>query len=514
MLKKLNLKLLISAHTQIGLIAVFFFFISAFFGTITLFLPQIQTWENPSRYFKYEKNYNYKLDALVKRTIEEENFNPNFIEIKLPSYRDNVIAINDPSSRTKYVNPYTLKMLDTTSDTSFLSSFFNDLHIGRNIPKIGQFLMGIASLLIIFLTLSGLILYLNKHKRNNTNFNFKWHKNISLVLLPYILVFALTGSVLGFMLSTSSAFAYSATKTQNTNMRSLVGPIIFPKDKVPKKSIDFKNFQNIDTLMGKAKKSIPNIEIKTIKLLQWNDENAQIKFEGYLKNNRILTGNINRVYVILNPISGKLIEKKDLDNSHLANKTLSAFYFFHFIPDETLLVRLIYLILSIAFLLSLTFGFLIWSNKKASKYKNNKDYFNFTSRFAIALMFGVIPSSALILVLYWGVPSELFQRTIWIKGIFYSFWAFTLILSVYYDDILDILKKLALFTSVFLFSAIIAHIIDAKTYIANLVRIDSSHTVLYFDLVLFLLSILFFLFYKYSHKIKILQKYTRNHYAN
>ncbi|MBU3015825.1 PepSY domain-containing protein [Poseidonibacter lekithochrous] len=46
-----------------------------------------------------------------------------------------------------------------------LSNFFNDLHIRRNIPKIGQLLMGIASILIIFLTISGVILYLNKHKK-------------------------------------------------------------------------------------------------------------------------------------------------------------------------------------------------------------------------------------------------------------------------------------------------------------------------------------------------------------
>ncbi len=51
MLNNLNLKFLIKAHTKIGLFALFFFYISAFFGTITLFLPQIQTWENPSRYF-------------------------------------------------------------------------------------------------------------------------------------------------------------------------------------------------------------------------------------------------------------------------------------------------------------------------------------------------------------------------------------------------------------------------------------------------------------------------------
>ena len=513
MLKNLNLKYLIKAHTQVGLFTIFFFFISAFFGTITLFLPQIHTWENTSRYFVEEKKHNYKLDKLVKRTIKEEGFNPNLIEIQLPSYRDNVITINDPTSRSKHINPYTLKMLDSTSDTSLLSNFFNDLHIGRNIPKIGQLLMGIASILIIFLTISGVILYLNKHKRNNTEFNFKWHRNLSLLLLPYIIVFSLTGAVLGFMLSSASAFAYVATNTESSELRPLVGPIIFPSEKIPKKSTEFKNFQSIDTLVEKARKSMPNLNVTNIKLLQWNDKNAQIKIEGFLKNNRMLTGRINRVHVLLNPISGELIDKKDLSSSHLANKTLSAFYFFHFIPDETLFVRIIYLILSLAFIASLALGFLIITNKKAIKNKDNRNYFNFTGRFSIAIMFGIIPSSALILVLYWGIPTELFQRTIWIKGIFYSFWAFTLLLSVYYDDILDILKSLALFTSIFLFSAVILHIMATSVYIAKLIKADSIHSVLYFDLTLLLLSIVFFLFYKYSHKITFLTKYSRRYHA-
>lgn len=514
MLNNLNLKFLIKAHTKIGLFALFFFYISAFFGTITLFMPQIHTWENPSRYFAQEKEYTYKLDALIKRTIKEEGFSTELIEITLPSYKDNVISINDPTSRTKYINPYTLKMLDTTSDHSFLSKFFNDIHVGRNIPKIGILLMGISSILIIFLTLSGIILYFNKHKKNKINFNFKWHKDLSIILLPYILAFSLTGAVLGFMLGNASPFAYTASKTQTLNMRALVGPTLFPKDSIPKKEESFENLKNIDTLIEKAKTLYPTLEVQTIKLLQWNNKNAKIKISGYENDNRILTGRINRVHIFLNPITAEEISRHNLENTHIGNKILSGFYFLHFIPDETLVLRLIYLVLSIAFLFSLALGFLIWSDKQASKYKDNPNYYNFLSRFSISIMFGIIPSTALILLLYWAIPSDLFQRIIWLKGIFYSFWAFSLLLSIYYDDVLDLLKGLAFLTSIFLFSTIIAHIMVAKTFISFLVKQGSMHTIFYVDLVLLILSISFFLFYKYAHKIKLFAKYSRRYYGS
>lgn len=506
-LKNSNLKFLIQAHTKIGLFILFFFYISGLFGTITLFLPQIHTWENPSRYFIEKNNYNFQLNNLINRTIQEEGFSTDKIEISLPAYRDNVIAINDPASRTKYINPYTLKMLDTTSDRSFLSKFFNDIHIGRNIPMLGQFLMGIAAILTLFLTISGLILFINKHKAKKS-FNFKWHRDLSLLLLPYIFIFALTGSVLGFMLDSSTPFALASTDAKQANMRKLVGPIIFKKDKIPSKSNKAK-MMNIDILKQKAQTSYENLHIKKITLFQWNDKNAKIKFSGYLSNNRILTGRSNRQSITLNGVNGEILEKKELTNVHKANIFLSAFYFFHFIPDETLIVRIIYLILGIGFLASLNFGFLIWSKKVASKY-NNSLYYNFLSRFAIAIMYGIIPAIALILLLYWAVPAELFQRVIWIKGSFYAFWAFTLFLSTYYDDILELIKILSFFTSLFLFSAVIAHLMSTSKYISIFIQESSMHTVLYFDLVLLILSIFFFLFYKKADKFKYLREQTRN----
>lgn len=513
MLKNINLKLLISAHTMVGLFAIFFFYIASYFGTITLFFSQIHTWENPSRYFIYEKEYAPNIDTLITRTIKEEGFNTKEISIVLPSYKDNVISISDQISRTKYINPYTLKMIDTTSERSFLSKFFNDLHVGRNIPMIGQLLMGISSMLIIFLCLSGLILFFNKHKKTKQEFNFKWHKNLSIILLPYIIVFSITGSILGFMLSNSSPFAYTASNTNSSNMRALVGPILFPKDKIAKKSQSAK-MQNIDFLISRAKSLYPNLVIKNLKLMQWNDQNAQIKISGYESNNRALTGQINRVFIILNAVNAREITRKNLENSHIGNKTLSGLYFLHFIPDETLFVRLIYFIFSIAFLISLILGFLLWSNKKASQYKDNRDYFNFLSRFSISIIFGVIPSTALVLLLYWAIPFDLFQRIIWIKGSFYSFWAFTLVLCMYYDDVLDLLKGLAFLTSAFLFSTIIAHMISAKTAIAFLVKQNHMHNIFYVDLVLLFLALVFFLFYKYANKIKLFSKYSRTNYVS
>ena len=511
-LKTLNLRFLIQAHTKLGLFALFFFYISAFFGTVTLFLPQIKTWESPSRYFIKGEVHAKQLDSLIQRTIQEEGFSTDMIEVTLPSYRDDVIAINDPASRTKYVNPYTLKMLDTTKDRAFLSQFFNDIHVGRNIPKLGQLLMGISSILIIFLLLSGIMLFINKHKAKKS-FSFKWHRDISLLLLPYIIVFALTGSVLGFMLGSSAPFAYAATEAKQGNMRALVGPIIFPRETIPKKG-GSALMLNIDKLKKDAQSAYPELLIKKFILLSWYDKSAQIKFLGSLKNNRIVSGNINRQYITLSGVTGEVLEKSSLESSHVGKKFLSSFYFFHFIPDEELLVRIIYLILGMLFLISMGFGFLIWSQKKAKEYTHNPQYFSFLSRFSMAVLLGVIPATALTLLLFWSLPFDLFERVLWIKGAFYAFWALLLLLSVYFDDVMELIKTYCFITSTLLFMTILAHMIALKEKLAKLVQSGEFHTVLAFDLCLLILSVLAFLLYKYLDKIEWIRRLLRREYVS
>lgn len=124
-------------------------------------------------------------------------------------------------------------------------------------------------------------------------------------------------------------------------------------------------------------------------------------------------------------------------------------------------------------------------------------------------MYGIVPATALTLLLYWAIPVELFQRIIWIKGSFYAFWAFTLFLSTYYDDILELIKSLSFFTSIFLFAAVITHLMSTSKYISVFVQESSMHTVLYFDLILLILSILFFLFYKNAQKFKYIREQTK-----
>ena len=62
---------------------------------------------------------------------------------------------------------------DTFYEYTNVSEFFNELHFGENIPVIGQFLMGLASIGVLFLIFSAILLFLfNKIFLYNSCINF------------------------------------------------------------------------------------------------------------------------------------------------------------------------------------------------------------------------------------------------------------------------------------------------------------------------------------------------------
>ena len=190
-LNNIYLKYLIRAHTIIGIFIVFIFFLSTYFGTITLFKPYINTWENISRHFsiKYESDFN--IDIAINKAIKELKDPNTNIQITLPSFKEKALSVKYGFSENVYINPNTNEILDTKNDTALISNFFNQMHISLNLNRPGQLLIGIASISIIFLTISGIYLWVvNRKKRvHSGNFWFKWHKDLSLIILPYILIF-------------------------------------------------------------------------------------------------------------------------------------------------------------------------------------------------------------------------------------------------------------------------------------------------------------------------------------
>ena len=500
------LKYLKTSHTYLGLFAITFFYISTYFGTITVLKPYIATWESPSKYFTLISQDNLNLDLSIKNGLESLNNPTNKVKITLPSSKEKALSMKYGFSEKIYINPHTNEVLNTKNENSLLSNFFNQMHININMSKFGQLLMGITSVAIVFLTISGVYLWLlNRQKKQKTkNFWLRWHKDFSLFMIPYILVFSLTGAVLGIMLSLSSPFAYAASDGKETNMSKIVRPIISSKPVHVKSQNEPAVMQKYSFLYKKAQENYSDLYITDISLYNWNDKNARIVFSGYLKNNRLLTARLNRLNIVLNGETGEVVRKRTLEDTHKSSQVLSAFYYFHFITDEDIFFRICYLFLGVIFAVSLVFGLFVWIDKKMSQNKNT--YFTMITKLSTAFTIGIIPATTFALFLYWLLPFDIINRDTWIIGGFYTLWCYTLLHSVYKKDVLDAAKDFMYMNALFLISAVFLHGYKTNMFLWNSFE-QSIWDIFYIDLFLFIFGILSYLLAKKINTIKFFDRF-------
>ena len=506
-IQNIYMKYLKESHTYIGLFVIFFFYISTFFGTITTLKPYLASWESPSKHIELIDVKNIDFDKAIKSGLQELDNPTNKVTITLPSYKEKTLSVKFGSSEKVYVNPYTNQVLDTNKEENLLSNFFNKMHINVNMSRPGQILMGLASIGIVFLCISGIYLWLlNRKKRAPAkNFWFRWHKDISLLILPYILVFSLTGAILGVMLMASSPYAYSATDGKEMVMGKLVRPTIYERPIKVKALGESAPMQSFNKLYTTAKDSYKELHITNIKLFNWKDKNARIAFLGYDKNNDMTTARVNRVGVILDAHTGEVIRKKLPEDTHGAARFLSAFYFFHFISDEGIALRIVLMVFGILFGISLVLGAFIWIERKLKQKKSNS-YFNIITKFTTAFTLGLVPATTFTLFLYWLLPIDTLDRNTWVIGGFYSLWSFTFLLSVYKKDSLDAVRIYMYLNSFFLILAFLLHGNSVNMYIWDSFN-KSIWDIFYMDIFILTLGVLSFLFAKKMDNINFLNRF-------
>lgn len=501
------LKFLKQSHTYLGIFAIIFFFISTFFGTITVLKPYLASWESPSKHIALVQNEKIDLDKAINEGLNKLNNPTNKINITLPSYKDKTLSMKYGFSENIYIDPNTNKLLNTKNEDALLSNFFNQMHINVNMSAIGQVLMGIASIVIVFLTISGIYLWLLNRKKRTApvkNFWFRWHKDLSLLMLPYIIIFALSGAVLGVMLGAASPFAYAATDGKEVIMSKLVRPAVFTRPVSVKASNEPAQMQEFSKLYNIAKENYKNLNITNISLFNWQDKNARIVFSGYLKDNRILSARVNRTGIVLNGETGDIVRKIGLEDTKPMAKFLSAFYFFHFITDEGILVRTIYIILGLVFGISMVFGLFVWIEKKLPK--NEESYFSIVPKLSTALTVGLIPATAFTMFLYWLIPFYMEERNTWIIGGFFALWSFTFLFSAYKKEALEATKFFMYLSSIFLFLAVFLHGSRTGVFIWDSFN-KSIWDIFYMDLFLFTLGVLSYFFAKKMDNLTFLNRF-------
>ncbi len=310
------------------------------------------------------------------------------------------------------------------------------------------------------------------------------------MVIPFLLIFTLTGAFIGVMLFSSKPFVLSATQNKEDNLRKIVAPIIFKQKELLKNSEHISEPLTLSLLQAFAKTNYENLVITNINIYNYKKDNSQTMFSGYLYDNRAITGNVNRVNIILNSIDGTVFSKTNLEETHGIKKALSIFYFLHFMPDETFLIRVLFFILGLSLCVSLAFGYMIWASKKLNNINDFK-WSNFLNRLVLTIIFASITCSSILFFSHYLITNEFIEKDLFMKGIFYILFFVLLLYSFFENKVSKIIKVNLYLSGFFFFFSVFIHGFQTNIFIWDSF-IKNLDVVFYVDLALLLTSIVLF----------------------
>lgn len=261
------------------------------------------------------------------------------------------------SQKQIFVNPFNGQVAGKRLYESGFINFMMDLHMTLLVPKIGSYIVGIASLILLILTISGLRLWIPqkwKHLKSvltvkrgasGKRQNYDWHNILGFYSTPIVSILALTGFCISFYLPiVAIVFALSgknpnvAANIYSMNSTYVATAKALPLDKII--SIGKEYFPNNRT-MGIA---LPNDSVGSYRL--------DILLDGKAKSGQ-------REMVVIDQYSGKVLASSK-DFPHVAQGILSWMQPLHYGTFGGMPTRILALIGGLIPAALFVTGFIIW----------------------------------------------------------------------------------------------------------------------------------------------------------
>ncbi|NVJ54700.1 MAG: PepSY domain-containing protein [Campylobacteraceae bacterium] len=494
---KLFKQRLFRIHVAAGMTFSIIMYIAIFFGVFAILLPYIKTWEKPSRHIEKVNITKIDYNSMINKALATPNYPKNNLLLNLPgNMGDPAVVIAHRFAKPLAFNPLTKKMLkNETKEQTNLADFLNELHYGQPLKLIGRLIFGFVAVGTMVLIITGLILitimkFKNQGKTQQAVFS-KIHVQVfTWAFLPFFLI-TLSGAVMNVGLISAGPMSKILSKGEASSIDAVVGTVLFKQSKPIKKLEQKASMLPINQLLLKAKKINPKLDLKQVKLINWNDKTAQVEIIAYNPYKPFLNGGVfNKPSITLSAVTGELIkEKKVLDNIWPVFLS-EGIFFLHFLFGIDIFSRIAVAIIMSLCAIAIGFGTMLYLEKKAKKYDSKITFYHWLGKFSLAAMIGVIPATASLFVLQWIMPFDLVDRVLWQKGIFYNIWLFTLFWSFYRINSYKAAKEFFYVGGVLFILSSILHFINSNFYPNTLIS-NNMGNILGVDIGLILFGALF-----------------------
>lgn len=443
-----SIHILTQTHRIIGLTVAVLFHVALYFGVLSMFAPHLAQWEKQSRHFTASPDAILPLDSLVPPRLDEGVWPETGLTITLPGSREPALAIGHKLMTPILVNPATGQtILDEGPGPSAL---FVELHLGRVLGRPGVIVMGLACAGALFLIVNGWWLCLLKSGSRVPLFrahSASWergHRLLAQWLFPIMLILALTSAFFGLMFSAGGGLAWVASRGEAAQVQPVLGAAVFPRQAAVQATGHSAVMVSLDNLLADAGQAFPDMNIQKITIDHWGDQAATATFSGPSRTRPWQTERINRILATYSLVDGSLLRHKSVDDTHIVARSLSTFYFLHFMTDAGLAVRLPMFACGLGLCMTVGLCLLSWSAKRIRHAPSTVSTF-IQTRLLAASIVGVLPATAAVLAAHWLLPTDLSDRPTWLAGVLYLTWLGSLTWCVARTNVFHAVRDLLTF---------------------------------------------------------------------
>lgn len=198
-------------HLYLGIFAGIIVSVVGVTGSILVFQDEIDEALNPTLFHTLEKDRKIPLAEivpLIRQKYPTLQFSYIFAEEDKPNL---TYQLYDGATQQQiFINPYTAEIAGKRLYTSSFISIVTNIHRTLLIPMAGRYLVGISSLILLILTITGLRLWIPQKWKQlksvlTVNFkmsakrqNYDWHNVLGFYSSPVVALLSLTGFCITF----------------------------------------------------------------------------------------------------------------------------------------------------------------------------------------------------------------------------------------------------------------------------------------------------------------------------
>ncbi|MFT4257401.1 MAG: PepSY-associated TM helix domain-containing protein [Pseudoxanthomonas sp.] len=363
-MKAATLRIFLSVHTWVGLVAGMALFIAFYAGAITVFTHELGDWQRPADAQPATDPIG-RSQALLDALLAKHPESAESVFLVLPGEHGPQPSAYWYNEETREQRRFVLDAAGALRETparTGVVDFVYDLHFTAGLPRtFGTYLFGVVCILYGLALVSGVVLYAPAFLKDlfalriGRNVKRLWqdaHNVVGVLSLPFHVIFAWSGAVLTIgtlILAPFQFLVYEGKLLQVLESDFEVAPHVAPAGVA-------KPMLPVAELLRRAETALPGLEVNSVGYHDAGDANGQATVYGELAQRRLS----NTGAVALDAATGAVVVASEPRAYSPGRAFLYALYSLHFGSFGQYTVKWLYFVLGLAGAFLFFSGNLLW----------------------------------------------------------------------------------------------------------------------------------------------------------